>query len=463
MTSAAAVLSPVAGAPSAGRAFRLGIYAALVTLDLAALLGAFMLVGAVTLGEPLDRWVVNDLAVLAPIYFGIVLQRKPYSGRFFQNWRRATRDAVTAILTATATALLLVSYLHAEVDVSFRVLVPGVAIAAALMVAGRWALHQFAQARTGGWHVATMVVVDGPAPAALADPSLARLPAIDVTGIDIDAPTVPHAVLARFSDQIADAERVIVACAADRREAWARLLRGANVQGEVLLPEWQALTPARLSHLADVPSAVVSLGPLDTRNRLFKRIFDLTAAGSALVLSSPILLLTALAIKLDSRGPVLFRQPRVGRGNRLFHVLKFRSMYVDGADLAGDRSTRRSDPRVTRVGRIIRATSIDELPQILNVLRGEMSIVGPRPHALGSLAGDRLFWDVEPRYWQRHAIKPGITGLAQVHGYRGATDHADDLHGRVDHDLAYLRGWTLFRDLRIIVMTLRVLVHRNAF
>ncbi len=100
---------------------------------------------------------------------------------------------------------------------------------------------------------------------------------------------------------------------------------------------------------------------------------------------------------------------------------------------------------------------------MLNVLRGEMSIVGPRPHALGSLAGDRLFWDVEPRYWQRHAIKPGITGLAQVRGYRGATEHADDLHGRVDHDLAYLRGWTLFRDLRIILMTLRVLVHRNAF
>jgi len=463
VTPAASVRPEAASGTIAGRAFRLGIYAALIALDLTALFASFTLAGAVTLNDALDVWVVNDLAVLLPIYFGIVLQRKPYSGRFFQNWRRTTRDAVTALLTATGTALLLVSYLHAEVDVSFRLLLAGVVIAAALMVAGRWALHKLAEAHTGGWHIATMVVIDGIQPAALHDPSIARLPAIDMTGIDITAPALPHHILATFSERTAAAERVIVACATDRREAWARLLRGANVQGEVLLPEWQSLAPVRLSHLADMPSAVVSLGPLDTRSRLLKRAFDLSVAGGALVLLSPILFLTALAIKLDSRGPVLFRQPRVGRGNRLFHVLKFRSMRVDGADLAGDRSTQRGDPRVTRVGRFIRATSIDELPQVFHVLRGEMSIVGPRPHALGSLAGDRLFWDVEPRYWQRHAIKPGITGLAQVRGYRGATEHADDLHGRVDHDLAYLRGWTLFRDLRIILMTLRVLVHRNAF
>jgi len=204
VTQAASVRPEAASGTIAGRGFRLGIYAALITLDLTALFASFTLAGAVTLNDALDVWVVNDLAVLLPIYFGIVLQRKPYSGRFFQNWRRTTRDAVTALLTATGTALLLVSYLHAEVDVSFRLLLAGVVIAAALMVAGRWALHKLAEAHTGGWHIATMVVIDGIQPAALHDPSIARLPAIDMTGIDITAPALPHHILATFSERTAD-------------------------------------------------------------------------------------------------------------------------------------------------------------------------------------------------------------------------------------------------------------------
>jgi polysaccharide biosynthesis protein PslA len=144
-------------------------------------------------------------------------------------------------------------------------------------------------------------------------------------------------------------------------------------------------------------------------------------------------------------------------------VLKFRSMRIEASDRAGNRSASRSDDRITRVGRLIRRTSLDELPQLINVVRGDMSIVGPRPHALASTAGEALFWELDSRYIHRHAIKPGMTGLAQVRGYRGATRSAEDLTNRLQADLEYLSGWTIWRDIRIIFRTFRVLTHSNAF
>jgi len=138
-------------------------------------------------------------------------------------------------------------------------------------------------------------------------------------------------------------------------------------------------------------------------------------------------------------------------------------MHTDRGDAAGSVSASRDDDRITRVGRFIRATSVDELPQLLNVLFGSMSIVGPRPHALGSLAGQQLFWEVDERYWHRHALKPGITGLAQVRGFRGATHRRDDLTRRLQADLEYIVGWSVWRDFAILVSTARVVVHKNAF
>ena len=138
-------------------------------------------------------------------------------------------------------------------------------------------------------------------------------------------------------------------------------------------------------------------------------------------------------------------------------------MYANSGDLYGDRSASRDDDRVTRVGRFIRKTSIDELPQLLNVLRGDMSLVGPRPHALGSLAGNDLFWQASKQYWLRHALKPGITGLAQIRGFRGATQNVDDLEQRVRCDLEYLTNWSIGHDLMILLKTLRVVVHKNAY
>lgn len=125
---------------------------------------------------------------------------------------------------------------------------------------------------------------------------------------------------------------------------------------------------------------------------------------------------------MEDGGPILFRQRRLGRGNRYFPIYKLRTMRVEGSDAEGSRSTGRDDDRITAIGKFLRRTSMDELAQLVNVLKGEMSIVGPRPHALGSQAGEKLFWQVDNRYWQRHSLRPGITGLAQVRGFRGATD-----------------------------------------
>ena len=160
---------------------------------------------------------------------------------------------------------------------------------------------------------------------------------------------------------------------------------------------------------------------------------------------------------------MFFTQRRMGRGNRFFNMYKFRSMTQTLCDTDGNVSASKDDKRITRVGKFIRSTSIDELPQLFNVLLGDMSLVGPRPHATGSLAGEKLFWEVDQRYWQRHSLKPGLSGLAQVRGFRGATDHEADLVNRLQSDLEYLEGWTIMRDIQILFLTLRVLVHDRAF
>lgn len=193
------------------------------------------------------------------------------------------------------------------------------------------------------------------------------------------------------------------------------------------------------------------------------------AAAVALVLLAPVLLVIAAWIRLaDGRG-VLFVQDRAGRDGVPFRMLKFRTMVHDSVRMAEEIGLAdpfgllRDDPRITRCGRFLRRTSLDELPQLINVVKGEMSIVGPRPHALGSTAEEAPFWVIDDRYWDRHAIKPGMTGLAQVRGFRGATERRSDLTDRLKADLEYLDGWSVGRDLAIIARTLSVMVHRNAY
>jgi Undecaprenyl-phosphate glucose phosphotransferase len=211
----------------------------------------------------------------------------------------------------------------------------------------------------------------------------------------------------------------------------------------------------RLLRLADRPMRGWS-GAIKTAE-------DYVLALGALAVAAVPMALIALAVKLDSPGPVLFRQRRTGFNNKDFFVFKFRTMYHEHADHEVRRQVQEGDPRVTRVGALLRRTSLDELPQILNILRGEMSFIGPRPHAPGTRAGGKLFEDVTDRYAARHRVKPGLTGLAQVRGYRGMTDTEEKLLLRVESDLEYIEKWSLWLDVVIVVRTLLAVARmRNA-
>lgn len=269
--------------------------------------------------------------------------------------------------------------------------------------------------------------------------------------------------LHNFSQVAAGHDRVVVGCPPDRRENWALYLQAIACRGELWMPELAGLLVTGAPNRDELPTVQVSVGPLDLPNRVLKRLLDLSLTIPAILVLSPVMLVVAIAIKLDSSGPVLFRQERMGRNNQLFQVYKFRSMRRERADPTGARSASRDDDRITRVGRIIRSTSIDEIPQLFNVLLGDMALVGPRPHALGSRAGNDLFYHIDRRYWLRHTIKPGITGLAQVRGYRGATDERDDLSNRLRSDLEYVADWSIFRDILILIRTAGVVIHKKAY
>jgi Undecaprenyl-phosphate glucose phosphotransferase len=201
--------------------------------------------------------------------------------------------------------------------------------------------------------------------------------------------------------------------------------------------------------------------PLSFSESLVKNAFDKVAATLLLIALSPVLLATALAVKLDSKGPVLFRQNRYGFGDRVVEVFKFRTMRADAADHDGERQTSPNDPRVTRVGWWLRRWSLDELPQLINVLRGELSLVGPRPHAISMRVRQRRNEDIVPDYALRHHVKPGITGWAQVMGYHGPVESERHLLQRVAYDLHYINNWSLWFDIRILVRTLRIVFGRR--
>jgi Undecaprenyl-phosphate glucose phosphotransferase len=221
---------------------------------------------------------------------------------------------------------------------------------------------------------------------------------------------------------------------------------------------------SQISSIGSNSVVLIEERPLKDWRAAKKRAFDLLLGSLILVAFLPLLLLIALAIRLDSPGPILFRQPRLGFNNRLFTCYKFRSMYHGMTDLLGERQATRGDPRVTRLGKWLRALSLDELPQILNVLEGHMSLVGPRPHPPNTKAADKLFTEVVARYAFRHRVKPGITGWAQVNGWRGETKTVDQIENRVSCDLAYIERWSLWFDLRILVLTLsREIFSRHAF
>jgi Undecaprenyl-phosphate glucose phosphotransferase len=222
--------------------------------------------------------------------------------------------------------------------------------------------------------------------------------------------------------------------------------------------------PRSYSFIGSVPLLDILDKPINDWDSVAKRAFDIVFSLIGIILFSPVMLATAIAIKLDSKGPVIFKQKRHGFNNEEVEVYKFRSMYVEQSDPTAKKTVTKNDPRVTRVGRFIRKTSIDELPQFFNALFGSLSLVGPRPHAVAAQSHNLLYTEVVDGYFARHRVKPGVTGWAQINGWRGEMDTDEKIKMRTEYDLYYIENWSLWFDLKILLLTpARLLNTENAY
>ena len=454
----AASRAPAAGLAPSLEQKRLRVYLAQMILDSALLVGAAALIEFFYFGGEASSQ-LPAAQLLLPLFLTIAWHNGTYSLEALTDWRSSSLKMLSAVVIGALLLNFLAFFAKMNLYFSRVVFTAGLFSAVIAMTAARYATVSWIRRHWGPPINRLVIEAGGPV-----------LNIADAYRVDAAAhglvPSLedPHA-LDRLSRYLRNMDQVIVNCPLEQRSDWAKVLKGSGVHGEVTSDLVREIGALGVIHRNDinVSTLLVSTGPLGVRARITKRVFDVALAGGALVVLSPLLLLAALAIKLEDGGPVLFRQRRLGRGNRFFSILKFRTMRAEDGDADGDRSTGRGDARVTRVGAFLRRTSIDELPQLVNVVRGEMSLVGPRPHALGSQAGDKLFWQVDARYWQRHSLRPGLTGLAQIRGLRGATDTEGDLSARLQADLEYLAGWNIWRDFRIILSTFRVLVHERAY
>jgi exopolysaccharide biosynthesis polyprenyl glycosylphosphotransferase len=408
-------------------------------------------------GSGVEQWLFAASA-FAVVYLAVALNGHAYATEVIMEPTKGIMRSVQAFAIAAALILFVAFYFKASANYSRLTIGLGTGMTVLLLVVARQRFLLSARKILGGNPYSVVLITDGTQPVSPDGFSLI-IAANDALDPNDDSPDM----FDRLAEALSDSDRVVVACSLERRLNWVRVLKGLGIRSEILAPELSTLAPLEMDRWNGEPTMVVADGPLSSFDSFVKRCFDILVAGGALLLLGPAMLLIALLIRLESAGPALFVQTRIGQGNRMFRMLKFRSMRAADCDGQGNTSTQRDDDRITRVGHFIRRTSIDELPQLLNVLTGHMSIVGPRPHALGSRAEDKLFWEIDDRYWHRHAAKPGLTGLAQIRGYRGATMRESDLTDRLQADLEYLKDWSLWKDIKILMMTFGVLVHKNAY
>ncbi|KEQ54017.1 Exopolysaccharide biosynthesis polyprenyl glycosylphosphotransferase [Sphingobium chlorophenolicum] len=441
---------------------RVRLYLLCLLGDMAGLFLSFLFANWLVLGafsgEPGKPHGLVMFAMIAPLYVLLGVQGGAYGIHMLEDLRRGIFRGLLALAQAAMLMLLIVYLGKIAEQLSRLTFIVGLALSAVGVAMVRLAIGRLGARLLGEVPHLTVVIMDGvPIDAG------PHMHVIEAAAAGLHPKGHDADMAARLAAAVGMAERVIVACPMERMDDWSVALKSLSARGEIVVPELLRFAPARVDEFDGQPTIIVAGGPFQFRDRLIKRFFDIIVATAATIALSPVLIAAALAVKLTSPGPVIFRQPRIGRDARPFSIYKFRSMRAEASDHKADKLTGRDDDRVTAVGRFLRKTSIDELPQLFNVLRGDMSIVGPRPHAAAAKAGDSLYWEVDDRYWERHCIKPGMTGLAQVRGHRGSTDHHQDLIDRLQSDLEYVTKWSIWRDLRIIVATIGVLVHHKAY
>lgn len=447
--------TPVIGNMEARR-FR--CYVALAVADIVAICFGFLVANLFYFGSWSALHGSTMVSVLLPIYFWAAAINGSYNATVLSDPRIGAFKSIRAILAAGAAVLIIAYSFKVGAAFSRWIFWTGLFTSTGLLVALRLITGRAILRVLGDAPFSTVMVVDG-----IDWEAEPQSTVIHATDIGFDPRTDDPLEFHRLAKLVAHADRVVIACHDDRVIPWAHVLKSMAVDGEILTPDVDRIGMIGVSRYHHHRTLVVSTGPLHLRDRIMKRLFDIVLSATALTILSPLLLVIAIAIRLESPGPVLFRQQRIGRDNTLFMMLKFRSMFNDRSDATASVLTTRSDSRVTRVGQFIRRNSIDELPQLINVLLGNMSMVGPRPHALSARAAEQLYWEIDARYRHRHAVKPGVTGLAQVRGFRGATVQTADLTNRLSSDLEYLREWSMGKDMWILFRTIFVIRHDNAF
>ncbi len=436
------------------RSRRAGIYSIMLLTDALAVFIGFLISNALLLDQPFASPGLKLGLLSIPIFLALALNSNAYGRSALYKSAGATVRSIASLFATLALILFILFGLSILKQHHPSFLAFGFLISSALIAGGRYICHVFAKRMLGANPLSELIIVDGVPLGPIFDQ-----PVIDAKETGLNPDISDPAMLDRLGNLFRSIDRVIVACPIERHNDWALVLKSTGVTGDVYRHYRSA--PADKHARGLIHASQVK--PLTRVQLWLKRAMDLILVSLAILFLAPLMLVTAIAIKLESHGPILFKQQRLGHGNRLFNIYKFRSMRDDLRDLNGDRSTDRDDDRITRVGRFIRATSIDELPQLFNVLFGTMSLVGPRPHALGSKADSKLFWEIDRNYWLRHATVPGLTGLAQVRGFRGATMTRADLEQRLASDLEYIQRWSLCYDLVILARTFGVIIHRNGF
>jgi lipopolysaccharide/colanic/teichoic acid biosynthesis glycosyltransferase len=398
------------------------------------------------------------VACALPIYFIVALQTGAHNPAISHGPGRSIGSA--GIAFAATAALFFFALYVTKIGGTVSRLQVGLTLALVALLGGtgRYLLSRHAQRILGTTPHAILCIYDD-----LPLGAGSGRGAVKAADVGIAPDLAQPEMVRKLGELVRGMDRVVVHCSQERRELWTRTLRCVDVRSEIVLPELKHMMPLAVRYRSGDVSLVLANGPLRWHERWTKTLFDYAFGTLALIAAAPLMLAIAIAIRLGDGGPVFFRQDRIGLGNRPFQIWKFRTMKVHFNDHLGAVSTAREDARVTRIGRFLRGTSLDELPQLFNVLARQMSIVGPRPHAPASRAEEQLFWDIDQRYWHRHSVRPGITGLAQVRGFRGATERQLDLEQRLFADLEYVGQWSLLGDLLIVVRTFRVLLHRNAF
>lgn len=459
---AAVNLSPLSAELQRGlqkrRSSRRLIAVLLLFSDLAGVALAFMVSNLLYLGSISWQQSGNLLAVCLPMFLLFAINNNAHNAAYVVRFWSGVGRALIALGFSGICLLLVFFFLKIGAEYSRGVVLISGLGCLLLIPSGRAIVRWMTQGLVCDGLYAEVCVYDG-----VPIKEIGGVVSIDAIALGL-VPSLDSAeMISRLGMLVKGLDRVVVYSCPENRAAWAMALKALDVPCEIVLPELNHYQALAISRFGANNALLLSTGMLKWNQALIKRIFDIVVSGLALVALSPLLIALATAIKITSEGPALFRQERIGLGNRRFNLLKFRSMYHDLSDHDGQNSTQRGDARITNVGAFIRRTSLDELPQLINVLRGEMSIVGPRPHATGSRAGGRLFWEVDNSYWHRHVVKPGITGLAQIRGHRGNTFYEEDLQKRLDSDLLYVENWSFWEDVRIVLKTFSVISHNNAF